>query len=364
MNVLHMQLSGGFGGIATMSREMCKYSQDQNIFVFLFEGGSIADEMKSDGIPVYVLNASHKSSKKAKYEYLNICRKHNINVLVSHTGCFMEFQIIYFLKKQIPSLKIFMYEHCDMGDAMGYGWKSFVNKILYKKCFSLAENGIAISKYVRETALKLTPGKEEKIKVIYNGVDLRKFQYINRDREEYLRIIYVGRIIPEKGCDILINAISKLPKKVRVKVIFVGDGTDMIKCKKMVNELKIQDKILFVGKSNNVLSYLNNADVFVHPARCSEGFGITLVEAMSTGLPCIAFERGAIPELITSGKEGLLRKKVDVSELAEMITLMYEKLCDGSIEIMSKEANLKAQMFDIKQTANKLHELYEGVLIK
>lgn len=107
MNVLHMQLSGGFGGIATLSREISKYSQDQNVFVFLFEGGCVADEMKAEGIPVYVLNASHKSDRKAKQEYLDICRKHNIDVIVSHTGCFMEFRILLFLKKKNSDSKNF-----------------------------------------------------------------------------------------------------------------------------------------------------------------------------------------------------------------------------------------------------------------
>ena len=221
MNVLHMQLSGGFGGIATLSREISKYSQDQNVFVFLFEGGCVADEMKAEGIPVYVLNASHKSDKKAKQEYLDICRKHNIDVIVSHTGCFMEFRILLFLKKKIPTVKIFMYEHCDMADAMGSGWKGIVNRMLYRKCFSMAQGGIAISKYVKRTALQLTPGEDSKIEVVYNGVDLDKFQYIKRERKDYLRIIYVGRIVPEKGCDLLIQAISDLPQNVKVKVFFV-----------------------------------------------------------------------------------------------------------------------------------------------
>ena len=78
----------------------------------------------------------------------------------------------------------------------------------------------------------------------------------------------------------------------------------------MAAELGVQDKISFEGKSNRVRDYLYAADVFVHPARCPEGFGITLVEAMATGLPCIAFEKGAIPELITSGREGFLEKDV------------------------------------------------------
>lgn len=359
MNVLHMQLSGGFGGIATLSREISKYSQDQNVFVFLFEGGCVADEMKAEGIPIYILNASHKSDKKAKREYLDICRKHNIDVIVSHTGCFMEFRILLFLKKKIPTAKIFMYEHCDMVDAMGTGWKSIVNRMLYRKCFSMAQGGIAISKYVKGTALQLTPGEDSKIEVVYNGVDLDKFQYIKRERKDYLRIIYVGRIVPEKGCDLLIQAISDLPRNVKVKAFFVGEGTDMLECKRMVAELGVQDRISFEGKSNRVRDYLNAADVFVHPARCAEGFGITLVEAMATGLPCIAFEKGAIPELITNGREGFLEKDVDAGKLAEMISHMYEKLCDGSIEAMSRDAAEKAHAFDIKVTAHKLHELYK-----
>ena len=80
---------------------------------------------------------------------------------------------------------------------------------------------------------------------------------------------------------------------------------------------------------------------------------------MATGLPCIAFEKGAIPELITNGREGFLEKDVDAGKLAEMISHMYEKLCDRSIETMSRNAVEKARIFDIKVTAHKLHELYE-----
>lgn len=360
MNILHMQLSGGFGGIATLSREINKYSQDTNIFVFLFEGGCVADEIKATGTPVYTLNVSHSDLRRAKREYFNICKRHKVDVVVSHTGCFMEYQVLLYLKKHFPLVKVFMYEHCDMTDAMGSGWKGIINRVLYKKCFSIAQGGIAISNYVKKTALTLTPGEDDKIKVIYNGVNLDKFQYVRRERKEYLRLVYIGRVIPEKGCDLLIQALSQIPENVKVQAVFVGNGTDIDKCKKMASELKIKDKVSFVGQSNRVRDYLNDSDVFVHPARGAEGFGITLVEAMATGLPCVAFERGAIPELISDGKEGLLAKGVTAGELAKMISVMYENLQNGSIERMSRNAAAKAQLFDIKATVHELHKLYEG----
>lgn len=359
MNVLHMQLSGGFGGIATLSREINKFSDDNNVFVFLFEGGCIADEIKNTGTPVYILESSHFFSWKAKHEYLEICKKNSIDVVVSHTGCFMEFQILLYLKKRIPKLKVFMYEHCDMKDAIGYGWKGKVNLFFYKRCFSMAEKGIAISSYVKSTALQLTPGETNKIDVIYNGINLEKFNYIQRKRTKCLRLVYVGRLIYMKGCRLLIQAVSELIKDIQVKVVFVGTGDDMQVCRELADKLNVQDNIQFVGQSNQVIDYLQAADVFVHPAVCSEGFGITLIEAMATGLPCIAFKKGAIPELITNGREGFLTDDDTVKGLVKMIAEMYEKLLDGSIEQMSKAATEKAKKFDIKTTARKLHMLYD-----
>ncbi len=69
------------------------------------------------------------------------------------------------LKEKNSDSKIFMYEHCDMVGAMGVGWKGIVNRMLYRKCFSMAQGGIAISKYVKGTALQLTPGRTARLKL-------------------------------------------------------------------------------------------------------------------------------------------------------------------------------------------------------
>lgn len=358
MNVLHMQLSGGFGGIATLSREINRYSNDNNYFVFLFEGGCVADELQDDGAVVYVLNSSHIFVAKAKKQYLQICMENNIDVLVSHTGCFMEFQIILYLKKKLPSLKVIMYEHCNMSDAMGTGWKRKVNLFLYRKAFKIADAGVAISKYVKTTAVKIEKKDSEKIRVIYNGIDINKFHYVERERTEQMRLIYVGRIVPEKGCKCLIEAFHLLPENVNVSLTLVGDGEEKEACEKYVEKLNLQHKVTFLGQRRDIPDLLAKADAFVHPAICEEGFGLTIVEGLSTGLPCIAFEKGAIKELIEPELNGFYSDDTTSAGMAELIKKLYGIFVGEGFDEMAKNASKSASKFDIKNTVIGLHNLY------
>ena len=358
MNVLHMQLSGGFGGIATLSRTINQYSQDRNFFVFLFEGGCIADELKQSSAGVYVLNSPHWSASNAKKQYKKICEENKVDVLVSHTGCFLEFQIILLLKKQFPHLKVIMYEHCDMDMAMGAGIKRKINLYLYRKTFRIADAGVAISNFVKQTAIEIDPRFPEKIHVIYNGIDTEKFNYVKRNRKKELRLIYVGRIVPEKGCKILIEAISKLPKDIELKLVIAGDGTQYDECVALSKQLGLQNQIEFLGSRNDVSELLAKTDVFVHPVTCEEGFGITLAEALATGLPCIAFEKGAVKELIEDGVNGFCTRDVSVEGMSRLIEKMYTLFSSEKFEEMSYNAAISGKKYDIKNTVQQLHELY------
>lgn len=358
MNVLHMQLSGGFGGIATLSRTINQYSEDNNFFAFLFEGGCIADELQLNSAGVYVLNSPHWSASKAKKQYRQICEENNIDVIVSHTGCFLEFQIIVFLKKKLPHLKVIMYEHCDMNDVMGTGVKKIINTFLYKRAFKIADAGVAISDFVKETAIQVDSRFPEKIHVIYNGIDVDRFHFVKRDRGRIMRLIYVGRVVPEKGCKLLVEAISRLPEDVAVKATVVGEGTDFNECVSLTEKLHVSEKIEFLGSRNDVPELLASADVFVHPVICEEGFGITLAEALATGLPCLAFKKGAVAELIEDGVNGLYTDEVSADGFAKLITNMYNLFCVCEIENMSYNAAESGKKYDIQNTVKQLRAIY------
>lgn len=361
MNILHMQLSGDIGGIATLSREIYKYSEDNNCFVFLFEGGCVADELVEQGAKVYVLDASHIFSSKAKKQYFEICKENDIQVLVSHTGCFMEYQMILYLKKRLPGVKVVMYEHCDMRDAIGKGWKRIINLWLYKKAFRIAEAGIAISEYVKSTAIAIEPRNPDKIHVIYNGIDIRKFGYVERKRTKQMRLIYVGRMIPVKGCKLLVEAMSLLPSDIDVKLTFVGEGPEKEVCEEYAKELEIENKVIFLGQRTDVPELLSEADAFVHPAIWEEGFGLAIVEALATGLPCIAFQKGAIPELIECGYNGFYTDNITPQGIVEMIEKLYSIFKSDNFYQMSKNAVESAIKFDIINTVENLHTIYQNL---
>ena len=69
---------------------------------------------------------------------------------------------------------------------------------------------------------------------------------------------------------------------------------------------------------------MSNADIFIHPAIWEEGFGITIIEAMARGKLCIASKRGAIPEIISDGVNGLLVESANAKQLAEKIKYVGE----------------------------------------
>lgn len=139
-----------------------------------------------------------------------------------------------------------------------------------------------------------------------------------------ITVLFVGRLIKDKGVDILINAFSKIHTKKKVKLIIVGDGEEMMALKKLVNNLSLNDCIYFTGfiAGDKRFKYYLDADIFVHPAIWPEAFGRTLLEALHFEIPLIVSDVGAPSEII--GSAGLTFSCGSVDDLSEKIQLLVE----------------------------------------
>jgi len=135
-------------------------------------------------------------------------------------------------------------------------------------------------------------------------------------------IVAVGRSIKVKGWDIAIKAFARVMQNIsNVKLLLVGDNTSNdyyhYLCTQIA-QLNLQDDIIFTGARNDIPEILKTSDIFILPSR-SEGTPAALIEAMASGLPCIATKVGGIPEVIRDGENGLLFQREDDQELADKI---------------------------------------------
>ena len=187
--------------------------------------------------------------------------------------------------------------------------------------------------------LKIKPGKS--LELIYNGVDLKKLEFLDQDRAklEILKKISskggnvfqaeytigtVANFYKPKGLEYLIEAIKFLPEKMSAILVIIGEGRERKYLEGLIVKNNLQSKIFMIGALNNAFQYLKAFDVFVLPS-VKEGFPWSLLEAMAAKLPIIATSVGAIPEVIESGKNGILIEPKNPKAIADSITTILFK---------------------------------------
>ncbi len=359
MNVLHLQLTGNPGGIVSLCYSIAKNSKNNNHMYFLINGGTVEKSMKEEGIPTYVAYANSYFWHKSKKELVNYCRANNIDVIVNHSNSAIACAHILEVKRRIPRVKVITYLHSNAKDILGSFKRRYFFKPYIKKVHKIANHIVAISNSVKQSALKEFKLNDDQIIVVYNGVDCKRFSdYKSEKDDKVLELIFVGRLFDKKGVNLLIEAISSLPNDVPVRLKVVGGGPDKEKLENLSKELGVSDNIEFLGPRMDVPELLSKAHFFVHPAIWEEGFGITIIEAMAEGLPCIAFNKGAIPEIIEDGKNGFIINEVSSKALSDKINYCNEIIRSDKYSLMSDEAIKGSKKFDISIMVKKLEELY------
>jgi len=235
-----------------------------------------------------------------------------------------------------------------------------------------AGNYVAVSDAVAGYIHKNGNIPVEKIVTIHNGIDPQRVsQPSTRSRadirslhaigENKFLVLSIGRLIYEKGFDILVYEFAELLEKIHdVHLLIAGNGPEEQKLKRVARDLHVAENITFSGTFDNLTDLFCSSDCYVQPSR-QEGFGLTILEAMSNGLPVIASDVGGIPEIIENETNGLLvsvRKCGDLSSAIERIhsdVALREKLLKTG-----RETSL--DKFHISHTARKYEELYRKIL--
>jgi len=278
---------------------------------------------------------------------LKIAKYHNIPVI--GTNHFMPENLLQYL----PSLI-----HKEAKKIM---WRHF--KSVYKKLDFITSPSFAAIKMVKDMGLT------NPMIVISNGVNLHKFKRRGKDKKLMSKynidgseplLLFVGRMEYDKNIDLLLRAVKIALKKVKFKVLLVGRGKNDKDLIDMRNELGLQEYVIFTGRidEDELERIYSLADIYLATGT-AELQGIAVMEAMTTGLPVLAINAVALPELVSNNVNGYLFEKDEKDLAQKIITILQNRnlwlqMAQKSLEIIEKH--------DINKIIPQFEELYYKVI--
>ncbi len=167
------------------------------------------------------------------------------------------------------------------------------------------------------------------IVVIRPGIDVDEFKPRDRGEPEAGRVVAVGRFLPRKGYDVLIRAVARVVRSLpSTHLLLVGSGPQEQSLRLLASQLGIDASVTFTGSVSraDLISLLQSAEVFCHPAKWESFFPAAPLEAMACGLPMIVSTAGALPELV-GNFAGMVHTPGDDEELASNL---QEVLTNGT----------------------------------
>ena len=239
----------------------------------------------------------------------------------------------------------------------------------YVETYKKADKILAGSTYTLNLLKDLFAIPDERIDLFYeNGISeefLNQTNIPNKD-VSHINLLFVGRLVPYKCADIVIESLGKLDQAIqsKIRLTIVGDGSERNNLENRVKELNLGEIVSFAGWVNQqeTLDYYRKADIFCFPSIREFG-GAVVMEAMACGLPCIVANNGGIGEYVneeTGFKIEPISREYLTQELTSKIKMLVED--DQLRESMSASAIEKAREFAWDKKAEKIVEIYEHMV--
>jgi len=278
---------------------------------------------------------------------------------------FMDYtSIITFFTKFIFQIKVPLIVCSHTNPIIAYRNKLWYLKFFIKLVYPLKwiNKIVTVSlgtQYMFENIFKI---KHNKIKTIYNGININEIQKLKNEKvsdynnifynNDVIKFITIGSLRKVKGHDSLINSYLNVKNHLpNSKLIIIGDGPLRKELEQLIEKLELKDDVLLMGLRKNPYKYMAKSDIFVLSSKY-EGFPNVLLEALACGLPIISTDCETGPrEILDHGKYGLL---VDENNFDDLINNML--LLAKNQDLMKKYSILsleRAEYFDFNHVSGK-----------
>lgn len=228
---------------------------------------------------------------------------------------------------------------------------------------------ICISDAEKQSALEKKICREDKLQVIFNGVDIEAYESgehgtVKRSSlgipEDAYVVGMVGRISPQKAPDVFVKMAKLVKDEIpNAHFVIVGSGNQEAEIRKYAEENKFADSLHITGWVDDPMSYVELFDVACLLSRW-EGFGLALPEYMMAGKPIVASRVDAIPNIIRNGENGLLVEVDDATGASEAVLQIYR---DRSLKdkLVSKGVEDVHNRFDAQRVSEEHGILFENM---
>ena len=213
---------------------------------------------------------------------------------------------------------------------------------------------IAVSHTTRDEAIKKLGINLDNIKIIYNGLDHKKF-HSTKKKSKKPTILYFGRLMKYKRIDKLIEIFSKIVKLIpESELIIAGTGVVENELKEKTKKLRLENKIKFLGyvSDEQKSDIMKKSWLFINPSSM-EGWGVTIIESNSLGTPAISFNVPGLKESIKNGKTGYI-VNTDEEMIEKSIYVLKNKRVRNNL---GRNAILWSKNFTWENTAKQTLEL-------
>lgn len=307
-------------------------------------------------------------------QYKNILNEFKPDII--HTNLFRAelYSSIYVLKDVV----YVTHGHDNMKEYKNFSIKTLFNKHLltcfYEKCY-LIYNKYRVNKnfyvianspdtydYFKNTL----PGfLKNNVKLIEYGFDFDRFYFPNRKHHELkatIKLIYIGRYAVYKNHVFVVEIAKELKRlKANFEITLLGDGVEFNNVKQLVYENNLQTNVIMLGNVDFVEKYLQESDIYIHTAYY-EPFGLVLLEAMASGLPCIILNGKGNKYIIKEGFNGYMFNEQDPKLFADKIVSLHS---DKELwRLMSKNAQDYASTYKIEDKTTELLNFYKELITK
>lgn len=366
IRVLHVAEAAG--GVERYLETLFKYSKDQVENILVCSQNYDYKKFKTLADRVIVLKMSHdiepSSDIKVERTLRRIIKQLKPDIVYAHSskaGAFARIADLGLNNKVIynPHGWAFNMQQSAKKKEM-YKW---VEKISAHFCDKI----VCISDAEKESALREKICKPSKLQVIYNGIDLEEIEKttpMSRAQlgipEDAFVVGMVGRLSKQKAPDTFVKAAKLIKEEIpNAFFLMVGDGELRDQIEDLINQYDLDSSFLITGWVDNPTSYMKIMNVGMLLSRW-EGFGLVLPEYMACGVPVVATNVDAIPNIIKNGENGLLVEKDNYSQAAQAsIKICNEKFLRENI---IKEEKSQVNLYSGKRVADQSLEMYKWVL--